>query len=265
MKRLFTIIDLDIHKRLHLPLNRHTVKTSRLSNFFCASLEYLKHFNMFRRRANSAMPVTSTPKPRRATILEESQVTVLKSLGLQPSNPMKHTRSQSVCVDSLVRYDKRTRKPPVRFNAEDFENPKPSNGEAFTVKKTRRVSIAAASKARRASVSAPPKVIKVVTKTRKSSQSLENGSNENIIEKIEEIARCSVRKLPKKSPIRTPLYVKATFPANVNATRDRDMATMMKFDNQSGILHLNPKAKLPKRRVNAECDFVSFIVMESVN
>lgn len=266
---------------------------------------------MFRRRANSAMPLTSTPKPQEPSNgpvdgpsvdpIQNAQLTAMESFGLRPTSsrlqaeikqptqpesstqPKKlglaNTRSQSICVESTLRYDKRARKPPVRFNPEDFvKKSKQPRGKVNAIQKTRRATIAtppkprrasvavvAVSKSRRASVAVAPEPQKVKTNTRRPSTSSENGSTGDIITRIVAIARCTEKSLPKKSPVQTPLYVKAKFPGNINATRDGDLATMMKFDNQSGILHVNPKAKMSKRRVPDECDFVSLTLKVSID
>lgn len=269
---------------------------------------------MFRRRHNSEMPVTSTPKARQEPCngpvdgpsvesTNNEQVTAMESFGLratpsrlqvatnqstQPkasTQPKKRdlasTRSQSICVESASRFDKRARKPPVRFNPEDFvKKSKQPSEKVITVpvQKTRRASIAAKpkprrpsvavvaeTKSRRASVSVAPEPPKVKTSTRRPSTSSANGSTDDIITRIVAIARCSENSLPKKSPIETPLYVKGKFPGNISASRNGDLATMMKFDNQSGILHVNPKAKMSKRRVSDECDFVSLSLKVSID
>lgn len=264
---------------------------------------------MFRRRHNSEMPVTSTPKRQEASSghvdgpsvepTNNDKVTAMESFGLRPTpsrlqaetkqletstKPKKidlaHTRSQSICVESNLRYDKRARKPPVRFNPEDFvkKSKQPHEKKVIAVQKTRRatitappkprrtsVAVVAESKSRRASVAAAPEPQKVKTNTRRSSTSSANGSTDDIITRIVAIARCSEKRLPKNSPVETPLYVKAKFPGNINASRNGDLATMMKFDKQSGILHVNPKAKMSKRKVTDECDFVSLTLKVSTD
>lgn len=204
-------------------------------------------FNMFsrRRRVNSNVPATSTPKCRCTT--ESSQkISKTKLQNLQKP------RSKSICVEKIVKC--LAQKP----KSSPKSSPTPKQKPAGVQK--------AKTKQRRASVTTvkTTEKTKVVTKRSTNSREIseENTAYKTIFGQLEKLSICDEKNLPKNSFVTNELFVKASFPEHVKVTKEgKTSSTIINFESQSGMIHLAPKSTLGDKRVGAERSLVSVVIV----